>query len=76
MIANTQTVTFYPSILYRDPDAAVAWREGTLGYERREEHRGEAGDIAPAELSLGPAIVMLGSPREQPLGVGTYRPEV
>jgi uncharacterized glyoxalase superfamily protein PhnB len=66
MISHTQTVTFYPSILYRDPDAAMAWLEGTLGFERREEHRDESGNVAHAELSLGPAIIMLG-------GAGTGR---
>jgi uncharacterized glyoxalase superfamily protein PhnB len=61
MISQTQAVSFYPSVLYRDPDAAMAWLERALGFERREEHRDESGKVAHAELSLGPAIVMLGS---------------
>ncbi len=58
---TTATVTFYPNLLYRDADAAMAWLERTLGFQRREEHRDEDGAIAHAEMSLGSAIVMLGT---------------
>jgi uncharacterized glyoxalase superfamily protein PhnB len=54
-------MTFYPSLLYSDPDAAMSWLERTLGFERREEHRDDQGHVQHAELSLGSAIVMLGS---------------
>jgi uncharacterized glyoxalase superfamily protein PhnB len=59
--AQTSTVTFYPSVLYRDADAAMNWLERALGFERREDHRDAEGHVAHAEMSLGPAIVMLGS---------------
>jgi uncharacterized glyoxalase superfamily protein PhnB len=59
MVTNTSTVTFYPSLRYADPDAAMEWLERTLGFERREDHRDESGNLVHAELSLGPAIVML-----------------
>ena len=55
------TASFYPNLLYRDADAAMAWLERTLGFERREEHRDEQGNVQHAEMSLGSAIVMLGS---------------
>jgi uncharacterized glyoxalase superfamily protein PhnB len=61
MTTQTSTVTFYPSLLYRDADAAMSWLERTLGFERREEHRDEQGNVRHAELSLGSAIVMLGT---------------
>ena len=61
MSAGTPNVTFYPSLLYRDAEAAMSWLEGTLGFKRREDHRDEEGNVQHAELSLGPAIVMLGS---------------
>jgi uncharacterized glyoxalase superfamily protein PhnB len=61
MTPQTATVTFYPSILYRDADAAMGWLERTLGFERREDHRDEQGNVQHAELSLGSAIVMLGT---------------
>jgi uncharacterized glyoxalase superfamily protein PhnB len=59
MVTNTSTVTFYPTLRYADPDAAMEWLERTLGFERREDHRDESGNVVHAELSLGPAIVML-----------------
>lgn len=59
MISRTSTVTFYPSLRYSDPDAAMEWLERTLGFERREDHRDESGKLVHAELSLGPAVVML-----------------
>jgi uncharacterized glyoxalase superfamily protein PhnB len=61
MTTQTSTVTFYPSLLYRDADAAMSWLERTLGFERREEHRDEQGNVRHAELSLGSAIVMVGT---------------
>jgi uncharacterized glyoxalase superfamily protein PhnB len=35
--------------------------EEALGFERREELRDESGNVVHAELSLGPATVMLGT---------------
>jgi uncharacterized glyoxalase superfamily protein PhnB len=59
MVTNTSTVTFYPTLRYADPDAAMEWLERTLGFERRGDHRDESGNLVHAELSLGPAFVML-----------------
>jgi len=61
MAIETSTVTFYPSVLYRDADTAMNWLEHTLGFERREDHRDEKGNVQHAEMSLGSAIVMVGS---------------
>ena len=61
MSTQTSTVTFYPNLLYRDAEAAMDWLERTLGFDRREDHRDEEGNVQHAELSLGSAIVMLGS---------------
>jgi uncharacterized glyoxalase superfamily protein PhnB len=51
----------YPNLLYADAGAAMEWLERTLGFERREEHRDDDGNVAHAELALGSAVVMLGS---------------
>src|SRR5262245_7087979 len=61
MVSTTATVTVYPSLLYRDPEVAVEWLERTLGFERRADHRDASGIVQHAELSLGSAIVMLGT---------------
>jgi uncharacterized glyoxalase superfamily protein PhnB len=61
MSTQTSTVIFYPSLLYRDAEAAMDWLEHTLGFVRREDHRDDDGNVQHAELSLGSAIVMVGS---------------
>ena len=61
MSSPDPTASFYPSVLYEDPDAAMAWLERTLGFERREDYRNDDGTVQHAELSLGPAVVMLSS---------------
>lgn len=52
---------FYPSLLYRDPDAGIEWLERVLGCKRREIHRDDDGAIVHAELEFGGSIVMVGS---------------
>jgi uncharacterized glyoxalase superfamily protein PhnB len=58
---HTSTVTFYPNLLYRDADAAMDWLQRALGFTPREVHRAQDGTVQHAEMSLGPAIVMLGT---------------
>jgi uncharacterized glyoxalase superfamily protein PhnB len=50
--------TFYPNLMYRDVDAAIAWLE-SLGFERGEIHRGDGGEVVHAEVSFGGATLML-----------------
>src|ERR671918_1770037 len=54
-------MTFYPNLLYRDAAGAMDWLERTLGFGRREDHRDDDGNVQHAELTLGSAIVMLGT---------------
>jgi uncharacterized glyoxalase superfamily protein PhnB len=51
----------YPSLLYDDAETAMQWLERTLGFERREDHRDDDGNVVHAELALGSALIMLGS---------------
>ena len=53
--------TFYPNLHYRDAEAAMRWLEEALGFDRKAEHRDDAGVVQHAELSLGSAFVMLGT---------------
>jgi len=55
------TATFYPGLFYEDADAAMSWLEHTFGFERREDHRDDEGNVVHAELAFGTAIVMLSS---------------
>jgi uncharacterized glyoxalase superfamily protein PhnB len=61
MTAETTVATLYPNLLYADADEAMSWLERTLGFQRMEEHRDDAGAVQHAELRLGQAIVMLGT---------------
>jgi uncharacterized glyoxalase superfamily protein PhnB len=54
-------VTFYPSVLYADAAAAMDWLERTLGFERREDHRDDEGNVQHAEMAFEGGIVMLGT---------------
>jgi uncharacterized glyoxalase superfamily protein PhnB len=61
MSTRTSTTSFYPNLLYRDAEAAMKWLEQTLGFERREDHRDDDGNVVHAELALGDAVLMLGT---------------
>jgi uncharacterized glyoxalase superfamily protein PhnB len=61
MTAETATATIYPNLLYDDAEAAIEWLERALGFSHGEVHRDENGNVGHAELSLGSAIVMLGT---------------
>jgi uncharacterized glyoxalase superfamily protein PhnB len=61
MSTEASTVTLYPNLLCRDADTEMDWLERALGFARGEVHRDEAGNVQHAEMSLGPAIVMLGT---------------
>lgn len=52
--------TFYPTLRYRDADAAIAWLAEALGFTAKDVHRDDDGGVAHAELAFGDGIVMLG----------------
>ena len=52
---------FYPNLLYADAEAAIEWLERTLGFERREVHHDDDGNIVHAEVALDSTVVMLGT---------------
>ncbi|MRX51292.1 glyoxalase [Paracoccus sp. S-4012] len=57
----------FPTFRYRDPEAAIRWLTGTLGFTEHEVHRHE-GAIVHAELALGTSILMLGQARDDDYG--------
>ncbi len=56
--------TLYPSLRYRDADAAVEFLQRAFGFEVAECYRDDDGKIAHAELSWGPNRIMLGESRD------------
>jgi uncharacterized glyoxalase superfamily protein PhnB len=64
-----------PCLTYRDAPAAVKFLHDAFGFAKKMVVEGEGGTIAHAELTLGNAMVMLGSHKETTYGklVGTPR---
>lgn len=52
--------TFYPTLRYRDPDAAIAWLGDAFGFTPKEVFRDDGGEVVHAELAFGEGLVMLG----------------
>ena len=55
-----QTQCIFPTLRYRDADAAIRWLTGTLGFSEHAVYRGDDGKVIHAELALGASILMLG----------------
>ena len=51
-----------PYLLYRDTDAAVDFLTRAAGFTEKVRMRGEDGKSNHAELEIGGAVIMLGSP--------------
>lgn len=58
---RTTGPTIYPCLGYRDAGRAIRWLSEAFGFEQRMVHPGEDREVAHAELTLGPGILMLGS---------------
>ena len=58
---TTTTQVLFPVLRYRDPHAAIAWLEETLGFERKAVHAGDDGNVQHAELSFRGNLVMVGT---------------
>lgn len=68
------TTNIFPGMRYEDAPGAIDFLEEAFGFERGLVVAGEnEGEIAHAQLHLGPGIVMLGSARDDGLGFGTPR---
>jgi uncharacterized glyoxalase superfamily protein PhnB len=68
---STNAVTMFPFLRYRDAPAAIAWLERAFGFEPRAVHPGPGNTIAHAELGFGGSALMLGSAKEDNLGLKT-----
>lgn len=53
--------TLYPTLRYRDPDAAITWLSDALGFVATEVSRDGTGSVAHAELAFGDGLIMLGA---------------
>jgi uncharacterized glyoxalase superfamily protein PhnB len=56
---------FYPCLSYRDAPAAIEWLSRAFGFVKRAVYTEPDGSVAHAEMSFGPGVIMLGSPRPE-----------
>ena len=54
----------YPTLRYRDADAALTFLKDAFGFEEHQVHRGEGGKIAHCELRYGDGMIMFGEQGE------------
>lgn len=57
------TSNLFPSLTYADAPAAIEWLCRAFGFTRRLVVPGPEGGVMHSELSLGPGVVMVSSPK-------------
>ena len=57
--------TIYPSFIYRDAPAMIAWLERAFGFQRRLVIEGTDRAVVHSELTLGDAVIMVSSARPE-----------
>jgi len=65
------TSNIYPSLTYDDAGAAIEWLCKAFGFAARLVVPGPDGGVLHSELSLGPGVIMVSSPKP---GVGRVGP--
>ena len=69
MLDKTKTgTTIIPCLTYRKASAAVEFLCKAFGFEKKMVMEGDGGTIAHAELTLGNAMIMLGSVKDTDYG--------
>jgi uncharacterized glyoxalase superfamily protein PhnB len=53
----------FPTLRYRDANAAIEWLKDVFGFEEKAVYRGDDGVVHHAELRLGAGLIMLGQHR-------------
>lgn len=59
------TATFFPSLTYDDPMAAIEWLERAFGFTRRLVVTGPDGTVMHSEMTFGNGVVMIGSAKAE-----------
>jgi uncharacterized glyoxalase superfamily protein PhnB len=66
--------TIIPAHRYRNAPAAIDWLCNVLGFTRHAVYANKNGGIDHAELTLGNAMIMLGSAKDDEFGKGFKSP--
>ena len=59
----------FPFLRYQDAPAALEWLVSAFGFEKQMVVPGPDGTIAHAQMRLGPGVIMLGSAKDDALGM-------
>ena len=59
------TSNIYPTLTYEDAPAAIEWLCRAFGFEKRLVVPGEDGRVVHSELSFGPGVIMVSSPKPE-----------
>ena len=75
MSENTRSgvTNIFPFLRYKDAPGAIEWLNRAFGFERGFVATEPDGTIAHAELSFGPGMIMLGTARDDALGMKSPR---
>jgi uncharacterized glyoxalase superfamily protein PhnB len=60
-LPDVSAPTIFPSVGYRDQNAAIEFLKQAFGFEERVIYRTDDGSIAHAELRYGPSIMFVGT---------------
>src|SRR5687767_1480606 len=69
MPANDTGPNTFPALCYRDAKKAIDWLCRAFGFEKLAVYDGPDGGVAHAELKYGRGVVMLGSAKDNNLGL-------
>jgi uncharacterized glyoxalase superfamily protein PhnB len=70
---STATTSIFPFMRYEDAPKAIDWLERAFAFQCQLRVPGPDGTIAHAELRLGNGLIMLGSAKDDDLGLTTPR---
>jgi uncharacterized glyoxalase superfamily protein PhnB len=70
---STATTSTFPFIRYEDAAKAIDWLERAFAFQCQLRVPGPDGSIAHAELRLGNGLIMLGSSKDDDLGLTSPR---
>ena len=60
-LTDVSAPTIFPSVGYRDQNAAIEFLKQAFGFEEHVIYRNDDGSIAHAELRYGPSIMFVGT---------------
>lgn len=67
--SNSNKPNIFPFLVYKDAPAAIEWLAKAFGFEKQLVVPGPSETVAHAQMSFGAGVIMLGSAKDNGLGV-------